>query len=93
MDVIHKEVLEIANYQALELKGFQKILSFGVQDGKLCMWFLRDTSERAFTIVRIRIKGTGFTFESSELQGYTFGGTHQQQDGALIWHVFAGTNL
>lgn len=88
MDVIHKEVLDIEDYQSLKIAGFKEVLSFGVQHGKLCMWYLRDTDEHRKSSVRIRIFGTGFTFESSTLQGYEFQGTYQMQDGALIWHVF-----
>ena len=87
-DVIHREVLEMAGYQGLKIAGLKEILSFGVQYDKLCMWYLRDADEPRNRTARIRIFGTGFTFESSTLQGYDFQGTHQMQDGALIWHVF-----
>lgn len=88
MDVIHKEVLEITDYQKVTIKGLADILSFGIQHDKLCMWFVRDTREHYEVTIEVKVKGTGHQFESSELNGWEFKGTYQQMGGALVWHVW-----
>ncbi len=92
MITIYKYILDINDFQTVDMPEGAEILSVKIQPPKcsggpeqLCMWVNIDT-DKMLIPRRIRIFGTGnpMVYEH-ELK---FIGTAQTADGYLVWHVF-----
>ena len=87
--VIHKQILKVVDTQKFDIKGLIEILSVGVQNGQLCMWFMRDRGYERSHSVTVKILGTGNEHGHNETSGMDFMGTHLMSGGQLVWHVWA----
>ena len=89
---IYKYLLEVTDYQIIDLPAGAEILSvqpqpppYGNIQEQLCMWVQIDT-QNELEPRRIRIFGTGNSM-SYEHQ-LRFIGTVQMNNHAFVWHVF-----
>lgn len=87
--VIHKQILKVVDTQKFDIKGLIEILSVHVQNGQLCMWFLRDKGYTKTHSVTVKILGTGNEFRHNDTTGMDFMGTHLMANDQLVWHVWA----
>ena len=79
---IHKFVLEITDFQDVEIQKDFKIISVINQNGKLCLYAIVDPNGKKVA-VKIRIVGTGHPFIANSLNFI-----ETVQVGDFIWHVF-----
>ena len=84
MKTIWKVILEIVDTQKIEVPQGSKVLSVGMQHGKLAMWFLTDP-ESTVCMSPVRIYGTG---HSDDDDPGTYYGSVQLNGGNLVFHVF-----
>jgi len=87
--VIHKEELQLTDRHSYPIKGLRRILSVGVQYGRLVMWFLRNEEDSHIHNAKVVVYGTGHPVDPDEIGGMDFMGSHLMQNGNLVWHVWA----
>lgn len=85
---IYKYTIPIQDEVEIEMKKDTHILCVKNQREQLCIWAL--CSPDAEDILRsFRVYGTGHEIEQGKSAGMYIG-TAVFQNGALIWHLFAG---
>lgn len=83
--VIWKQVLEVTDYQIVEIPKHSEILCVQNQNETPCIWFKCQDDEKDTDMFAFRIVGTGHKFDTT-LDEYV--GTFQLHGGALVFHVF-----
>lgn len=87
MKRIFKYVFSITDDIVISMPKGAQILDVQMQHGNPCIWALVTQAnpivERVF-----RLAGTGHPIESSDVDKYTYIGTFQMRDGALVFHLF-----
>lgn len=86
MKKIYKYELMMADEQTIELPKHSKILTVQIQNGNICLWALVFPQE-VMQKYKVRIIGTGHPAGYVDADDYI--GTVQQNEGQLVWHVFA----
>lgn len=84
MRIIYKYVLEVTDYQAIELPKGTKILDFQQQNGLICMWALVDT-DKPKELRRFWIIGTGHPVPDGWDLSYYLATV---QVSGYVWHIF-----
>ena len=84
MKTVYKYELEITDRQDIHLPKGAQFLSAQMQNGKLCVWALvESTREHVHRI--FHVLGTGHPMRTDNL---VYIGTAQMIGGGLVWHVF-----
>ena len=89
MNVIHRQVLELADKQTLKIKGFRKILQIreardGEAFGAFEIWYTCDPQFGWSKSVNIYIAGTGHPVDKS----WDYITTCMTNGGNFVWHFF-----
>ncbi len=85
--VIWKAILDVIDLQKMAMPNASRIISVGLQEGRICLWFMCDPTKASEDRV-IEIFGTGHPIESAIPRDFL--GTVQQ--GEFVWHIFARPN-
>jgi len=83
---IYEFPLAVTDSQFIDAPYVGQVLTVGVQRGIPCLWAVVWPDEPGYGI-DVRTFGTGHPIDIS-LQDYSYVGTYQLNDGALIFHVF-----
>lgn len=91
MKTIHKVIINITDFQKVQMAADAKILTVQVQrrgaseiDQIACLWFETDTDAPLMDRT-IAIYGTGHPMDSIPKR---YIGTIQEAGGVLVWHVY-----
>lgn len=84
MKKIYKYILEITDFQTVEIPGLQLLLGAQFQNGQLCVWALVDP-DKLKSNIPFWIFGTGNPL-SDVIEDIDYFKTVQQ--GPLVWHIF-----
>lgn len=87
MKTIFKYTLETHDEQDVTLPVGSEILTVKEQYGDICLWALVDPGEAKKEDRRIRILGTGHSFED-DFERTRYLGTVLMSGGSLVWHIF-----
>lgn len=84
---IWKFPIETTDVQSVRMPDGAKILSVGMQAGKITLWALVDPNKPTNDLKRIHVVGTGNRFPLNEFEDFSFIGT--VFDRVFVWHIFA----
>lgn len=87
MKTIWKYEFETNNLVRIDIPKGYKILTLQTQNGQPCIWVLVDP-ENPKEPVAFRVIGTGHPIQNAGFDKSNYIGTYQQNDGALIFHLF-----
>lgn len=86
MRTIHKQVLQIADEQTIQVPIGTANMYVGTQRGDVCMWYMCDP-DNEYQDITIRIYGTGHPIEE-DVNLLRYLGTAMTEGGRFVWHVF-----